>query len=64
MNDAEYTALVQSAYDGRALIGVDRVFARRLYTDVPTSAIENATGEAPYLEKLVVWFAFVAAPVA
>lgn len=64
MNDAEYKALVQSAYDGRALIGVDRVFARKLYTDVATSRIEDTTGEAPYLEKLVVWFAFLGGPVA
>lgn len=64
MNEADYKRLVQSAYDGRILIGVDRVFARRLYTDVGLSAIEQATGEAPYLEKLVVWFAFLAAPLA
>lgn len=64
MNDAEYKAFVQSAYQGRLLVGVDRVFARKLYTDVSTSAIEEATGEAPYLEKLVVWFAFLASPLA
>ncbi len=46
VSDAEYKALVQSAYEGRVLIGVDRIFARRLYTDVATSAIETATGEA------------------
>jgi hypothetical protein len=62
MNDTEYKAFVESAYHGRLLVGVDRVFARKLYTDVPTSAIEEATGEAPYFEKLVVWFAFVASP--
>lgn len=55
---------MQSAYDGRILVGVDRVFARKLYTDMATSAIEEVTGEAPYLEKLVVWFAFLASPLA
>ncbi len=64
MNDSDYKTLVESAYDGRVVVGVDRAFARKLYTDVATSAIEEATGEAPYVEKLVVWFAFVAAPVA
>ena len=64
MNDTEYKAFVQSAYQGRLLVGVDRVFARKLYTDVATAAIEKATGEAPYLEKLVVWFAFLASPFA
>jgi hypothetical protein len=64
MNDAEYTALVQSAHEGRVLIGVDRIFARRLYTDIATSAIDTATGETPYSEKFVIWFAFVASPIA
>jgi len=64
MNDAEYKAFVESAYHGRLFVGVDRVFARKLYTDVPTSAIEEATGETPYLEKLVAWFAFLASPLA
>lgn len=64
MNDADYKTLVQSTYDGRVLVGVDRAFARNLYTDVATSAIEDATGEAPYLEKLVIWFAFLASPLA
>ena len=62
MNDSEYSALVPSANDGRLLIGVDRIFARRLYTETPTSAIEEATGEAPYFEKLVVWSAYIVSP--
>jgi len=64
MNDADYDTFVQSARNGRTLVGVDRVFARKLYTSVTTSAIKEATGEAPYLEKLVVWFAFLASPLA
>jgi len=39
MNDAEYNALVQSANDGRLVIGVDRIFARKLYTEASTSAL-------------------------
>lgn len=64
MNEAEYERLVQSAYDDRILVGIDRAFARRLYTDVATSQIEDVTGEAAYLEKLVVWFAFLSSPIA
>lgn len=64
MNDADYKALVQAAYNGQIIVGVDRVFARKLYTDVAISTIEKATGEAPYVEKIVVWFAFLASPVA
>jgi len=64
MDDAEYKKFVESAYHGRVLIGVDRVFARKVYTDIPISTIWEATGEAPYLEKVVVWFAFLASPLA
>lgn len=64
MNDAEYKAFVQSASDGHVLIGVDRIFARKLYTGISTSKILKATGETPYVEKLVVWFAYLASPLA
>src|SRR5207249_10000082 len=64
MNDAEYEAFVQSACDGRAQIGVDRIYARQVYLEMATSAIEEATGETPYLEKVVVWFAYLASPLA
>ena len=62
--DAEYKAFVQSVYDGRLLVGVDRIFARELYTEISTSEIEEATGEKPRLAKLVVWFAYLASPLA
>ena len=42
MDDAEYKEFVESAYHGRVLIGVDRIFARRVYTDIPTSTIQEA----------------------
>jgi len=42
MDDAEYKELVESAYHGRVLIGVDRIFARKVYTDLPTSTIQEA----------------------
>ena len=64
MNAADYKAFVQSVYDGRTLVGIDRVFARKLYTNRATSEIKKATGEAPHFAKLVVWFAFLGGPLA
>jgi len=64
MSHSEYRTFIQAAHEGQILVGVDRVYARKLYTDVPISVIEEATGEAPYAEKLVVWFAFLASPLA
>jgi len=64
MNESEYKIFVEQAYSGALLIGIDRAVARRFYTDIPLSKIEEETGEAPYLEKMVVWFAFLSAPVA
>lgn len=64
MNGIDHKRLVQLEHQGRILVGVNRVYARKLYTDMPASAIKNATGETPCLEKLVVWFAFLASPLA
>jgi len=43
---------------------VDRIFARKLYIEIPTSEIKEATGEKPRLAKLIVWFAYIASPLA
>ena len=64
MTEAEYKEFVKAAYDGAILIGVDRAFARRFYTTIPLSKIEDETGEAPYFEKMVVWSAFLGGPMA
>jgi len=64
MNESEYKTFVEQAYSGALLIGIDRAVARKFYTDIPLSKIEEETGEAPYFEKMVVWFAFLAAPLA
>jgi hypothetical protein len=62
MTEAEYQQLVKDAYRGGTLIGVDRGFARKLYTDVSTAKIRELTGETPYVGKAVVWFAFLGGP--
>jgi len=64
MKDEEHQRLVELEDQGKVLIGVDRIVARRFYTDLPISTIEKETGEAPYLDKLVVWFAFLMGPLA
>ena len=64
MTESEYKAFVEQAHSGAKLIGIDRAVARKFYTDISLSKIEEETGEAPYFEKMVVWFAFLFAPVA
>ena len=61
---AEYKAFVQSAHEGGLLVGVDRIFAQKLYTKISISEIEETTGEKARLAKLVVWFAYLASPLA
>lgn len=64
MTEGEYKDFVDQAYSGALLIGIDRTVARKFYIDIPLSKIEQQTGEAPYFEKMVVWFAFLSAPIA
>jgi hypothetical protein len=55
----DHDQVVEQERAGKLLIGVDRAFARRFYTDVALKTIEERTGEAPYFEKLVVMGAFI-----
>jgi hypothetical protein len=64
MTESEYKTFVEQAYSGALLIGIDRSVARKFYTDIPLSKIQEETGETPYIEKMVVWFAFLTAPIA
>lgn len=63
MTESEYKTFVEQAYSGALMIGIDRSVARKFYTDIPLSKIVEETGEAPYFEKMVVWFAFLSAPI-
>jgi hypothetical protein len=58
----EHRELVEAEKQGRILVGVDRVYARKLYTDVSLRRIKELTGEPVYLEKAVVWFSFLGTP--
>lgn len=55
--------LVELEEQGKIIIGMDRVMARKFYTDVSIRKIEEETGEAPYFEKIIVWFAFLFGPI-
>jgi hypothetical protein len=64
MDDSEHAAIVAREANGELTIGVDRVFARRFYTDTPLPTIRQNTGETPYVAKLLVMTAFIASPLA
>ena len=56
---SDYDTIVEQEEAGTILVGIDRAFARRFYTDVSLATIGEKTGETPYLEKLVVFGAFI-----
>jgi hypothetical protein len=62
MSSLTHSELVQQEHDGKLLIGIDRPFARRFYTDTPIAAVLAETGEAPYFEKLTIFPLFVGGP--
>ena len=59
----DFDDLVRREADGSVLLGVDRTFARRFYTNVSLNEIEARTGQTPYFEKAVIYTALVGAPV-
>lgn len=63
MTEEEYELLIRKEGDGNLLIGIDRAFARRFYTDLPTAYVQLETGESPYVEKAIVNCFFVASPI-
>jgi len=58
----EHAQLINSIRQGAVLLGIDRPFARRFYTDTPLSVMKENTGEERYLEKGLVWLAFLGGP--
>jgi len=59
----DYSDLVKLEKQGKIAIGVDRAMARKFYTDIPVKKIREETGEAPYFEKIIIWLAFLFAPI-
>ena len=63
INKVEHKELIELEQQGKVLIGVDRAMARKFYTDIPISIMEEETGETPYFEKMIVWLAFLIGPI-
>lgn len=59
-----FEEIVRLETNGQLLIGIDRAFARRFYTNLPLRTVEEHTDEAPYFEKAFVMGAFVGGPLA
>ncbi len=64
MTEAEHAEIARDEAEGRLSIGIDRALARKFFTDTPLRSIQQATGEAPYVEKLLAYVLFVGGPVA
>lgn len=64
MSDNEHKKIVKMEQEGKIFIGICRAKARKFYTDVSGKRIEQETGEYPYLEKLLIWGAFLGSPIA
>jgi hypothetical protein len=58
----EHSQIVREESDGNLLIGIDRSFARKFYTDVPNRVVEEQTGETPYVAKFIVLVCLIASP--
>lgn len=64
MNQAEHTKLVESEKRRRVIVGVDRITARRFFTEASISDVAAKTGYAPYFEKSVVYMFILLGPLA
>lgn len=62
MTKLEHDELVKQEAAGKLLIGVDRAFARKFYTEFPLKEIRKRTGEAPYFEKGVTFLCWSGSP--
>ena len=60
----EHSDLVKLESEGKLMIGIDRAFARKFYTDHSIRDIAELTGESPYLEKLIVNMCLFGSPIA
>jgi hypothetical protein len=60
----EFEDIVTRERSGALLVGVDRVFARKFFTDVKVEDVIAHTGQGPYVQKALVLGAFVVSPLA
>ena len=59
MTAEEHAKLIELYSQDKCLLGIDRAFSRRFYTDIPLSVIEQNTGERCYFEKGLVMLVFI-----
>lgn len=62
MGHLTHSELVNQEQQGKLLIGIDRPFARRFYTETPIATVLAETGEAPYFEKHTTFSVFFGGP--
>ena len=63
MNENDWKKTVELFYEDKLTFGVDRVGARKFFTDLSLSKIESMIGEKPYFEKMAIMGAFISAPI-
>jgi len=61
---SEFQDIVLREQTGQVVIGIDRTVARKVFTDVSVASFQENIGEVPYLEKTLVFGAFIAGPLA
>lgn len=62
-SDLEYIQIVESAKKGLISVGVDRSYARKLFTDVQLSTIQEDIGESLRMQKIIALTAFIVSPI-
>ena len=63
MTEDQYLEIIRLFDEDKIIIGIDRSDARKFFTDLSLSRIQDLIGEKPYIEKATVMTAFIAAPV-
>lgn len=58
MDDREFARIRAGLDANRLVVGVDRVFARKVYTELPAAVLKDVTGEPAYFEIFVTRFCF------
>jgi hypothetical protein len=58
----DFDELVRRERAGELVVGIDRDFARKFFTDLKLAQVEASIGERPYIQKAIVMAAFVGGP--
>lgn len=63
VSDLEYIQIVESFKKGLISVGVDRSYARKLFTDVQLPTIQENIGESLWMQKIIALTAFIVSPI-